>query len=172
MSRTSLTTPTDDGWGRAWVVAGAGAPGGRRVRRGPGQVTNLSALRNGLEAMIVTIVGVALITGPWWVRTVTELADERRERIRSQERADLAAHLHDSVLQTLALIQRNASSPREVARLARGQERELRRMLYAGRGAVRAGALRCHHPAPRPTSRDSYAITDVDVLVGRDVPSR
>ena len=76
-----------------------------------------------------------LITGPWWMRMVNQLSAERSERIRSQERADIAAHLHDSVLQTLALIQRNASAPREVARLARGQERELRSLLYGSRAA-------------------------------------
>jgi signal transduction histidine kinase len=59
------------------------------------------------------------------------LQDERAERVRTQERADVAAHLHDSVLQTLALIQRQASDPKAVATLARTQERELRRWLFA-----------------------------------------
>jgi signal transduction histidine kinase/phage shock protein PspC (stress-responsive transcriptional regulator) len=76
------------------------------------------------------VAGVLLVAGPWFYALLTDLTAERRERIRSQERADLAAHLHDSVLQTLALIQRHADSPREVARLARGQERELRSWLY------------------------------------------
>lgn len=58
---------------------------------------------------------------------------ERRERIRSQERAEVAAHVHDSVLQTLTLIQKAAGEPTEVQRLARSQERELRSWLYAGR---------------------------------------
>ena len=80
--------------------------------------------------MLVTAGGLALITGPWWLRLVRDLSTERRERIRNEERADIAAHLHDSVLQTLALIQRNADQPREVARLARSQERELRTKLY------------------------------------------
>ena len=74
----------------------------------------ISAVGVGLAAMLITVVGVALITGPWWLRLVRDLSDERRERIRNEERADIAAHLHDSVLQTLALIQRNANSPREV----------------------------------------------------------
>ena len=88
------------------------------------------AARNAILAILVVLVGVAVITGPWWYGLVTDLTAERRERIRSQERAELAAHLHDSVLQTLALIQRHVDSPREVARLARGQERELRAWLY------------------------------------------
>ncbi len=90
----------------------------------------LSAARAGLVAGAAVLAGLALLTAPLWWRLVADLTEERRERIRSQERADLAAHLHDSVLQTLALIQRHADSPREVARLARGQERELRTWLY------------------------------------------
>jgi signal transduction histidine kinase/phage shock protein PspC (stress-responsive transcriptional regulator) len=90
----------------------------------------LSAARDGLVAAVAVLAGLALLTAPLWWRLVADLAEERRERIRSQERADLAAHLHDSVLQTLALIQRHADEPREVARLARGQERELRTWLY------------------------------------------
>lgn len=58
------------------------------------------------------------------------LAEERAERVRAQERAEMASHLHDSVLQTLALIQRSADQPGEVTTLARRQERELRSWLY------------------------------------------
>jgi signal transduction histidine kinase len=71
-----------------------------------------------------------VVAGPWLYRLVRELADERAERIRSQERADLAAHVHDSVLQTLTLIQRRSDDPREVVRLARAEERALRQWLY------------------------------------------
>jgi signal transduction histidine kinase len=63
-------------------------------------------------------------------RLASDLADERAERVRSQERADVAAHLHDSVLQTLALIQKNANDGPTVARLARAQERDLRTWLF------------------------------------------
>lgn len=90
----------------------------------------LAATRDGLIATGAILGGVALVSAPWWWRLVNELSEERRARIRTQERADLAAHVHDSVLHTLALIQRNATDPREVARLARGQERELRSWLY------------------------------------------
>ncbi len=88
------------------------------------------AARRGLFGGAVLIGGAALIIGPWLLRTWRSLADERAERMRSQMHADLAAHLHDSVLQTLALIQRQAHDPREVTRLARGQERDLRAFLY------------------------------------------
>lgn len=81
-------------------------------------------------AFIVALLGVALILGPWVVGLWSNLEAERRERIRSQERADMAAHLHDSVLQTLALLQKNAQDPATVSSLARRQERELRSWLY------------------------------------------
>lgn len=82
-----------------------------------------------LIAVVITGLGVALILGPWMVRQAQQLTEERRERIRSQERAEVAAHLHDSVLQTLAMIQRS-DSPRRMVGLARSQERELRAWLY------------------------------------------
>jgi signal transduction histidine kinase len=80
-------------------------------------------------AVVITGLGVGLILGPWMVRQTQQLTQERRERIRSQERAEVAAHLHDSVLQTLAMIQRS-DSPRRMVSLARSQERELRAWLY------------------------------------------
>jgi signal transduction histidine kinase/phage shock protein PspC (stress-responsive transcriptional regulator) len=93
---------------------------------------SLSAARDViLAALVVAIVG-ALIFAPWTLRLARSLTVERAARIRSQERAELAAHLHDSVLQTLALMQKRADDPREVAALARAQERELRAWL-AGR---------------------------------------
>ena len=95
-------------------------------------VTGLGALTDVLVASGVTLVGVALVIGPWLQRQAGQLSAERRERIRSEERADMAAHLHDSVLQTLALIQR-ADSREEITRLARGQERELRSWLFGRR---------------------------------------
>ena len=102
-------------------------------------------------AALAVLVAVALIFAPSWRRLARSLAAERTERIRSQERADVGAHLHDSVLQTLALIQRSAEDPRQVTALARRQERELRGWLADGdthgpgdgdgEGARLAGAL-------------------------------
>jgi len=88
--------------------------------------------------MVVTAAGVALLLGPWIVRLARQVGVERRERIRSEERADVAAHLHDSVLQTLTLIQRTAGSPHETVSLARRQERELRAWLYGDRSPAAA----------------------------------
>jgi len=91
-----------------------------------------SALRVSLSAALVVTIGLVFVLGPGLWRLASALARERRERIRADERADMAAHLHDSVLQTLALVQRRADDPREVVRLARMQERELRAWLLQG----------------------------------------
>ncbi len=99
--------------------------------------TSLAAAGNVLLAMIVAIGGAALLAGPWVWNMGRQLVEERSSRVRSDARAEMAAHLHDSVLQTLALIQR-AKAPREMASLARTQERELRAWLY-GRAPELAG---------------------------------
>ncbi len=81
-------------------------------------------------AIGITAAGFMLVFGPWVVRLAGDLASERRDRIRSEERSEMAAHLHDSVLQTLALIQRS-DDPKKMVTLARSQERELRNWLYS-----------------------------------------
>ena len=83
-----------------------------------------------VSALGVAVIGLALILGPWISKLLGDLTEERRALVRSQERADVAAHLHDSVLQTLALLQKNAGDQAAVATLARRQERELRDWLY------------------------------------------
>ncbi|MEY9215241.1 ATP-binding protein [Thermobifida halotolerans] len=93
----------------------------------------LHEARAGLTFALTLLAGIALIVAPWIIGLVRERDRERRERIRSQERAELAAHIHDSVLHTLTLIQRRADDPREVQRLARVQERALRSWLYQRR---------------------------------------
>ncbi len=93
----------------------------------------LRPARDVLLAVVVVVVALTLILAPWWLRLVRGLTAERAERIRSQERAEVAAHLHDSVLQTLALMQKRVDDPREVAALARRQERELRAWLNGRR---------------------------------------
>jgi signal transduction histidine kinase len=104
----------------------------------------LAPARDVILPVAVVLIAVTIILAPWWLRLVRGLASERAARIRSQERAEVAAHLHDSVLQTLALVQKRADDPREVAALARRQERELRACLNNTRPAgtaTLAGAL-------------------------------
>ena len=84
-----------------------------------------------LATALLLVGGVAVVAFPWLYRRWREQDEQRRALIRSQERAEIAAHVHDSVLQTLTLIQRNADDPAEVARLARTEERALRSWLYA-----------------------------------------
>ncbi|MCR8579080.1 ATP-binding protein [Streptomyces sp. Isolate_219] len=96
-----------------------------------GSVRHLGSV---LQAALAVVVGIALLAGPYLVRMAQDLSEERLMRIRAQERAEVAAHVHDSVLHTLTLIQRSADDPREVARLARAQERELRAWLYKPEG--------------------------------------
>ncbi|MEV8536007.1 PspC domain-containing protein [Streptomyces sp. NPDC051211] len=91
-------------------------------------------LGNVLTASLAVLVGIALLAGPWLIRMTQDLSEERLMRIRAQERAEVAAHVHDSVLHTLTLIQRNAEDVGEVRRLARAQERELRNWLYKPEG--------------------------------------
>jgi signal transduction histidine kinase len=93
-----------------------------------------------LLAVVITGVGLSVLFGPWIWRLANDLGAERSERVRQEERAEMAAHLHDSVLQTLALIQRT-EDPKRMLTLARHQERELRRWLYdrapnAGTGSL------------------------------------
>jgi Signal transduction histidine kinase len=85
---------------------------------------------------VTLLAGAAVLAGPWAIRLWKELIAERTARVREEQRAEIAAHLHDSVLQTLALIQNRAGASSEVARIARAQERELREWLYAGAGTV------------------------------------
>jgi signal transduction histidine kinase len=99
------------------------------------QSIDLSQMQFALLAVLATLAGVAVLFVPFWLKLVSDLREERAARIRTEERADIAAHLHDSVLQTLALIQKHTEAPREVLRLARGQERQLREWLYPAKAS-------------------------------------
>ncbi|HRK47334.1 MAG TPA: ATP-binding protein, partial [Nocardioides sp.] len=131
--------------------------------------TSFGEARIAVVAGLVGVVGLALVMGPWVLRLVSDLGAEREERIRTQERADVAAHLHDSVLQTLALIQKSSHDPTTVARLARAQERDLRSWLYAGESTDEsslAGALRSAAAEIEDThgvSVDVVAVGDCDL---------
>jgi signal transduction histidine kinase/phage shock protein PspC (stress-responsive transcriptional regulator) len=125
------------------------------------------ALNVGLAAAF-GIVGLGFMVGPWLLRLSSDLSEEREARVRSEERADVAAHLHDSVLQTLALIQRSAGDPATVSRLARAQERDLRSWLFDSHGEgpdTLAAALR----AVAAEVEDAHGVPVEVVCVG-DAP--
>jgi signal transduction histidine kinase/phage shock protein PspC (stress-responsive transcriptional regulator) len=126
---------------------------------------DFGAVLNGVIFALVGLAGVAVVAAPALWRTYNQLRAEREGRIREQERAEVAAMVHDQVLHTLALIQRNAADVKVVQRLARGQERSLRNWLYK--------------PSASPTERfaaaleqaaaeveDTYAVTVEAVVVG------
>ncbi len=101
----------------------------------------LDSAGDAILTILVAIMALALVLAPFWWRLGRNLAAERAERIRSQERAEMAAHIHDSVLQTLTLVQKRADDPRAVAQLARAQERELRGWLFSGDRAPASASL-------------------------------
>ena len=126
-----------------------------------------------LVGSVLFVGGFLVLFAPWWVRTLRDLATERRERVRAEERADMAAHVHDSVLQTLSLIQKAADDPREVVRLARREERELRLWLFdpgrLGRRGDRPATLVDAVRAVEREVEDSYGV-GVELIVVGDCP--
>ena len=125
--------------------------------------------RDVLVAGALGVAGLALTVGPWLFRLAGDLSEERAARVRSQERADVAAHLHDSVLQTLALIQKHSDDGRTVSKLARAQERDLRAWLYGDARQPEtsvASALR----AAAAEVEDGHGVPVEVVLVG-DAPA-
>ncbi|MDX8142665.1 PspC domain-containing protein [Lentzea sp. BCCO 10_0061] len=126
-------------------------------------VQNLSTV---ILSVLATLIGVAVLTVPLWMRLVRDLDSERRARIRTEERAEIAAHLHDSVLQTLALIQKQSESPREVKRLARSQERELRGWLYGREVGEQPHSVSVAIAQVCAEVEDGFAIAVSQVVVG------
>ena len=134
----------DEAGGKAWLapfVARGGWPALVRVIVGlglvgaafgiviaqQGQIANLPEV---MAMTMLVVAGLAIVLAPWLHRSRSALNQARAEKVRADARADMAAHLHDSVLQTLAMIQRQADDPKAVQQLARRQERELRNWLY------------------------------------------
>ncbi|HYN97510.1 MAG TPA: PspC domain-containing protein [Pilimelia sp.] len=127
--------------------------------------TQFADVVNGVVFALIGVLGVGFVAAPVLWRTVEQLRAEREGRIREQERAELAAMVHDQVLHTLALIQRNAGDVKTVQRLARGQERTLRNWLYKPTGSPSerfAAALE----QVAAEVEDTYAITVETVVVG------
>lgn len=114
---------------------------------------------------LLALAGAALIFGPWARRLLDDYQAERRARIRSEERTEVASRIHDSVLQTLALIQRNADQPGEAVRLARRQERELRSWLFDDEPPL-PGTLKPSLSAVAADIEDLHEVTVEVVQVG------
>ena len=126
--------------------------------------TTVSLLRP-LGGVLLVTAACVLLLGPWWLRIARDLVLERQARARAEERADMAARLHDSVLQTLALIQRRAEDPAQVTQLARAQERELRTWLYEGQAPGSASGAESLAAGVRQIQRDVEARHGVPVEV-------
>jgi signal transduction histidine kinase len=155
--------------GVRWALAGGAALAAGGVVLLLATTGQLAAARNGFAATLVILTGVVLATAPIWRRLLESRAEERTARVRSEERAAVAAHLHDSVLQTLALIQRHAEEPQAVSRLARSQERELRAWLYDPK-VVREGGTWAGLVAGMVADVESDHALIVDPVVVGDAP--
>jgi signal transduction histidine kinase len=155
--------------GVRWALAGGVAVLGVGLFLLLATTGQLANARNGFAATLLILTGVVLATAPLWRRLLDSRAEERAARIRSEERAAVAAHLHDSVLQTLALIQRNAEEPQAVSRLARSQERELRAWLYDP-PAVREGGTWAGLVAGMVADVEADHALTVDPVVVGDAP--
>ena len=129
---------------------------------------SLSAVRDGLLSGGLVVGGLALIMGPWVAVLVRDRREERQRRIRADERAEMAAHLHDSVLQTLALVQR-ADDPARMAALARRQERELRGWLYGGGSEPNQATVRAAVEHLAGVLEDRHGVV-MDVVAVGDAP--
>jgi len=139
---------------------------------GPNSKSGFPVILNGALLALVGSAGVALVAAPVLWRTFGQLRSEREARIREQERAELAAMVHDQVLHTLALIQRSAGDTKAVQRLARGQERMLRNWLYKPTGSPTEQFAAALEEAAAEVE-DTYAIQVETVVVGdREVDER
>ena len=117
------------------------------------------AVLHPLVGVFLVVAAVVVVFGPWWLHIARDLVDERQARALAEERSDIAARVHDSVLQTLALIQRRSDQPQQVVKLARAQERELRAWLFEGH-------------SPGATDREDGTVTAAVGRLERDVEDR
>jgi signal transduction histidine kinase len=130
-------------------------------------ISSIESLGPAVTAAALTAAGFMIIFGPWVTSLMRDLNQERRNRIRSDERTEMAAHLHDSVLQTLALIQRT-DDPRRMITLARAQERDLRNWLYNNEDSTLIG-LRQALENMASSVEETHNVP-VDVVVVGDMP--
>ncbi|MEM8705050.1 MAG: PspC domain-containing protein [Actinomycetota bacterium] len=155
-------------WAAARVAAGIVVVGTGLAAFIAGNIS-FSAVRDGLFGTFLVVIGMALLIGPWIVVLVRDRAEEQRRRQASDARADVAAHLHDSVLQTLALIQRT-DDPKQMTALARQQERELRRWLYTDDHDPDEWTLKSAIDRVAGVVEDRHDV-DVEAIVVGDLPA-
>ena len=170
-SQAEAITSDRRDWGALTRLVGGVALAGVGILLWIGADTPPRALLTGAVIGVALVLVTALVLTPVWLRTNRALADSRAEQAREAERADIAAHLHDSVLQTLTLIRKRADEPETVARLARSQERELRAWLYTDRpepGTSVADAFR----DLAGEVEDRHGVAVETVCVGDRVPDR
>jgi signal transduction histidine kinase/phage shock protein PspC (stress-responsive transcriptional regulator) len=140
-----LTTPSAGGWGStrraALIAVGLITTAISLVVLGT-EITDVTDAAGGVLLALGAMAALVALSAPWWWRLVRERDAERQARVRSDERAEVAAHLHDSVLQTLSLIQRHSDDPQTMLNLARRQERELRNWLDPNRVSRQGGSVR------------------------------
>jgi len=164
-ARAARQTAAESSQARKWrlgigiTLVALGLVGVLISRTSPGQAAQA------LGTAVLLVAGICVVVFPWIYRLWKNQDAQRRALIRSEERADIAAHVHDSVLQTLTLIQRNVQDPREVTRLARAEERALRSWLYAPAGdPTRTFAARLQRDAAEV--EQLYSATIEVVVVG------
>lgn len=126
-------------------------------------------LMRAIVVPVVAVLGALLVAAPWWTRLIRQVSVEREQRVREFERAEIAAHLHDSVMQTLTLIRAKASEPDTVARLARAQERDLRAYLYQDR-RTEADSVATALQAAISEVEDAHGVA-IDVVTVGDAPT-
>lgn len=119
-------------------------------------------------SVLVTVVGVGVLVVPLIVKLANSLVAEREAKAVANQRAEIASRLHDSVLQTLALIQKESEDPEAVARLARSQERELRAWLFDDTTPNHTTVFAALQKAAGEVE-DTYGVVIQPVTVGEDV---
>lgn len=149
----------------AVIAVGFGVAGGAAVMIVERTVSQGGAAEGTLLAL-GAVAAVIALSAPWWWRLVRERDAERQARVRSDERAEVAAHLHDSVLQTLSLIQRHSDDPQTMLNLARRQERELRNWLDPDRVSRRGGSMRGQLDELATTVEELHGVPVEVVAVG------
>ncbi len=152
----------------ARVICGIALAGGAMWWFSRWQFTQQPVLRAIIVPPVI-LIGVGLLLAPWWMRLIRQVSVERMERVREFERAEIAAHLHDSVLQTLTLIRKSAGDADEVARLARAQERDLRSYLYQDR-RTEAGSVATALAKAIAQVEDANSVA-IDVVSVGDAPT-